>query len=242
MYFADEVGQGGLYRAGRATCFLGEIAEFADRLSAAVQALPVDVYDPLPTTQIAPLPVTQPLLSGLVRVQGKEVPKTRLYADYSTLKGAFRQLWRAERDDQQAEDRVSWLRQQLHTAYLHFVSRYGRLTRNRAINWPETVDAQLATVQALETITRQPVPGNRTRVVIGEATILRHRVYPRYSPPTQADTLPDAVALCRARYGQVSPRRVAGLLSKATEQTVLADLLREQFVFIDPQTDQPVEA
>lgn len=235
MQFADESGQGGAYRANRTTCFLADLSALETRLRTAIDGLPHGIVaEALPGPFAPPQPIVD-TLADVIRLRGKAYTKRRVLTDYNDVKEALRLLWQAERDERHGEEATTQLRQQLRREYTTFVGQYGSLTANRGLKWIELIDAQFATVQALE----QPQRDAMGKRIYVPSAILTRRVFPLSPRPQQATSVADAVAIVESYYGHIDVTQVAALLN-AKRAEVLARLLAGQYMYLDPLTHRPL--
>lgn len=230
MYFADEVGKGGLYRADQPTLHQPNPGQLPELLSATIAKLPADVYEESP--RAAARPATQPArFAESVTIRGKRYSQTLIVAQYERVKKAFTELRRAEQQGRE-EAITDELRMELNHAYSLFTRYFGTLNRNRAVTFLEDYDPQFATVQALEVVSRA-----EKAHTISKADIFRQCVHPATHCPERVETLADALRLSIALTGRVDVGQISRWIQKPVD-AVKNELVAAELAYPNPVSGQ----
>lgn len=236
MFFAGEVGKGGLYSDDRQTLFLDNQDDFQPLLEKALQALPTNIFTAIsrnPLSELGKDAVSRShVFNAVVRIKGRSFIQSMIIREYDNLKLLFRELLDAEikgEPDEVAEP----LRERLNRAYDKFVWSFGHLTRNRYLQFLETWDPQFSSVQSLEFVEREP--GNANKVVVTKSAILEGRVYPLNPIPEQVETVADALQLSMYIKGGINLEYMAGKLNRSTNE-VESELISSELAFREPST------
>ncbi len=228
MHFADEVNKGGLYRADQPTLYHPNPDELPTQLTEIISQLPTEIIG-TDTARLPQSPENERLarFTGNIKTKGRTYSQRMAINQYESLKTAYRQLLKAEKDGQ-PDTQADILREDLNKVYTLFLRHFGTLNRNRAIAFLEDWDSQFATIQALEVVRREAAG-----VTINLADIFRQRVYPYYAQPQTVASLADGVRLSVALYGWVDTARIATWTDQ-TQADVERDLLQQELVYRNP--------
>ena len=239
MFLASEINIGGLHRDDRQTLFLSDTATFQSRLQQAVSALPKAIYTPVAKslfTRPGP-PIIDPYAAFRkpVTIKGRTYSQALVVAEYERLKSFYSQLLQAEIDGQ-AETVTEPLRTGLNQTYDGFTRLFGTLNLNRSVRFLEEFDAQFATVQALETITRR----GSDKTLIGKSGILTGRVYPLSLVPDRVTTHQDAIRVSLYVRGFLDLPFMAQKLGSTVAVTEY-QLRQKRLVFEDPTSGRLID-
>lgn len=261
MMTAHDAGSGGLYGGDSQTLVGRKGADLGVELMTAISHLPENILTSRPTsTTVAPKERTS-VKDGVLSVKDGKVyvsdsgvqsevtsgtfkhdGKVRSYADaakdYLTLKESLKDLIRAEQTE--TADPVA-LRSRVNSLYDDFVSKYGRLNENRALNVILEEDVERFLPQSLEKVeTVYDASGRRRKVVSKADGILLRRVSQPMKAPEKADNLQDAIDVSQSYYGRMDINYISKLLN-ITPAEARERILSERQGYEDPLTGDLID-
>lgn len=261
MMTAHDAGSGGLYGGDSQTLVGRKGADLGVELMTAISHLPENILTSRPTsTTVAPKERTS-VKDGVLSVKDGKVyvsdsgvqsevtsgtfkhdGKVRSYADaakdYLTLKESLKDLIRAEQTE--TADPVA-LRSRVNSLYDEFVSKYGRLNENRALNVILEEDVERFLPQSLEKVeTVYDASGRRRKVVSKADGILLRRVSQPMKAPEKADNLQDAIDVSQSYYGRMDINYISKLLSISPAEA-RERILSERQGYEDPLTGDLID-
>ena len=262
---AHDAGSGGLYGGDSQTLVARPGTELSAELADAIGRLPENSLAAKGTAESTSAPSlkeataqkngTLSVKSGKVYVADKgeltEVAsgtfkhegRTRSYADaatdYLALKETLKALIKAEQT--QKEDPAA-LRKQLNDQYNEFVSKYGQLNENKALNPILEEDYERFLAQSLERVETivNPNTGRRTKVVSKGDGILEKRVSQPMMEPERADNLQDAIGISQSYRGRMDVDYIARMTGMTADEA-RERILQEHEAYEDPVTGDLID-
>ena len=261
MMTAHDAGSGGLYGGDSQTLVGKKGADLGVELMTAISNLPENILTSRPTSTTAAPKERTSVKDGVLSVKDGKVyvsdsgvqsevtsgtfkhdGKVRSYADaakdYLTLKESLKDLIRAEQTE--TADPVA-LRSRVNSLYDDFVSKYGRLNENRALNVILEEDVERFLPQSLEKVeTVYDASGRRRKVVSKADGILLRRVSQPMKAPEKADNLQDAIDVSQSYYGRMDINYISKLLSISPAEA-RERILSERQGYEDPLTGDLID-
>lgn len=261
MMTAHDAGSGGLYGGDSQTLVGRKGADLGVELMTAISHLPENILTSRPTSTTAAPKERTSVKDGVLSVKDGKVyvsdsgvqsevtsgifkhdGKVRSYADaakdYLTLKESLKDLIRAEQTE--TADPVA-LRSRVNSLYDEFVSKYGRLNENRALNVILEEDVERFLPQSLEKVeTVYDASGRRRKVVSKADGILLRRVSQPMKAPEKADNLQDAIDVSQSYYGRMDIDYISKLLSISPAEA-RERILSERQGYEDPLTGDLID-
>ena len=257
MMTAHDAGSGGLYSGASQTLKAKAGTDLVKVLREAVEKLPEGVFaDSAEGVKQSKREQTDMKNGQLVAKDGKVfvsengelVPiaskdfkyngQTRKMADavddYNKIKSTLKELISEE---QEPDGKPEPLRKKLNELYDNFVSKYGTLNRNKALDDVLSEDVEHNLPLSLETVKRVPSPTGKSMVYVVEKAegILSKRISYPIHEPEKAESLQDAINISQSYHGSMDVPYISRLLGISEEETT-DRLLEEGAAYRDPVT------
>ena len=263
MMTAFDAGSGGLYSGASQTLKPKDGADLAKELEKVIAQLPENILSQgSSVTQMQEREATT-LRNGTITTKdgkvyvavngelasveaketftfnGKERKTADAVDDYNALKDTLKKLIAAEQSE---EADPKSLRKQLNVQYDAFVSKYGTLNRNKALDDVFAEDYEHNLPLSLEEVSRVPSATGKSmvwQVKKGKGILDRRVSYPVNEPVT-ADNLQDAVNISLSYKGTLDIPYMARLMDE-TEEQVTDEILEQGAAYRDPITGALVD-
>ena len=265
MMTAFDAGSGGLYSGASQTLKPKTGANLSEELEKAIAKLPENILsqEASPVAQMQEREVTA-LRNGTITTKngkvyvavngelapveakntftfnGKERKTADAVEDYNALKDTLKKLIAAEQSEE-ADPKI--LRKQLNGQYDAFVSKYGTLNRNKALDDVFAEDYEHNLPLSLEEVSRVPSATGKSMVwqVKKGKGILEKRVSYPINEPTTAENLQDALNISLSYKGVLDIPYMARLMNE-TEEQVTDEILEQGVAYRDPITGALVDS
>lgn len=259
MMTAYDAGSGGLYSGASQTLKAKAGIELGKELSEAVGRLPENILESRTAEDLSLQREQTDMKDGqlitkdgnvFVSEKGELSPvsakdfkyngKTRRVADavneYNGIKSTLKELIAEE---QKADGKPEPLRKKLNGLYDDFVSKYGTLNRNKALDDVFSEDVEHNLPLSLETVKRVPSPSGKSMVYVVEKAkgILSKRISYPVKEPEKADSLQDAINISQSYRGSMDIPYISQLLGISREETT-DRLLEDGVAYRDPITGE----
>ena len=263
MMTAFDAGSGGLYSGASQTLKPKDGADLAKELEKVIAQLPENILSQgSSVTQMQEREATT-LRNGTITTKdgkvyvavngelasveaketftfnGKERKTADAVDDYNALKDTLKKLIAAEQSE---EADPKSLRKQLNVQYDAFVSKYGTLNRNKALDDVFAEDYEHNLPLSLEEVSRVPSATGKSmvwQVKKGKGILDRRVSYPVNEPVT-ADNLQDVVNISLSYKGTLDIPYMARLMDE-TEEQVTDEILEQGAAYRDPITGALVD-
>ena len=271
MMTAHDAGSGGLYSGASQTCKPHAGSSLQDELQNAISRFAIDAIGNNSAESQNSIASNEELQvsdakNGTLVVQGDDVfvaidgqlqpiesiakkkefvynGKKRKVADaikhYNDLKAKLNELITAE---QTTDADPESLRAEVNRLYDDFVSKYGTLNRNKALNDVFTEDFEHSLPFSLEEVRRVPSATGKSMVweVSKGRGILEKRVSYPISEPTRAENISDAANISMSYHGYLDIPYMARLLGE-DESVIEERILDEGIAYRDPSNGNIVD-
>lgn len=263
MMTAFDAGSGGLYSGASQTLKPKAGANLSEELEKAVTKLPENILSNADSVVQLQERETTSLKNGTITTKdgkvyvavngelapveaketftfnGKERKTVDAVDDYNALKDTLKKLIATEQSEE-ADPKA--LRKQLNEQYDAFVSKYGTLNRNKALDDVFAEDYEHNLPLSLEEVSRVPSATGISmvwQVKKGKGILDRRVSYPVNEPVT-ADNLQDAVNISLSYKGTLDIPYMARLMD-VTEEQVTDEILEQGAAYRDPITGALVD-
>ena len=262
MMTAYDAGSGGLYSGASQTLKANPGADLGKELGNAIEKLPENILsqtvkqkeEEREKTTLKEGTITTSKGKVYVSYQGELKPvdapdtfeyngKTRNTADavndYNNIKNVLNRLI-AEEQTKGANPEPT--RKELNKVYDDFVTKYGTLNRNKALDNVFAEDVEHGLPFSLETVKRVPSPTGKSMVwqVSKADGILNKRVSYPFEIPTKAENISDAVNISKSYKGSIDIPYIAEITGK-TEEEATREMLETGLAYKDPITGNIID-
>lgn len=262
MMTAYDAGSGGLYSGASQTLKAKPGADLSKELLNAIDNLPKNILSGVVETKGPEVVGDSTLKDGTITVQNGNVfvldgdslkpikanptfvhnGKTRKIADavndYNDIK---KNLYDLIHDEQTKGVDPEPARKRLNKVYDAFVSKYGTLNRNKALDDIFAEDVEHGLPFSLETVRR--VPSTTGKSMVWEVSkadgILNKRVSYPFELPTKADNVLDAVNISKSYKGNIDIPYISEITGM-DEVNVTNEILEKGIAYRDPVTGEIV--
>ena len=263
MMTAYDAGSGGLYSGASQTLKAKPGADLSKELFNAIDNLPKNILSGVVETKGPEVVGDSTLKDGTITVQNGNVfvldgdslkpikanptfvhnGKTRKIADavndYNDIK---KNLYDLIHDEQTKGVDPEPARKRLNKVYDAFVSKYGTLNRNKALDDIFAEDVEHGLPFSLETVRR--VPSTTGKSMVWEVSkadgILNKRVSYPFELPTKADNVLDAVNISKSYKGNIDIPYISEITSM-DEVNVINEILEKGIAYRDPVTGNIID-
>lgn len=263
MMTAYDAGSGGLYSGASQTLKAKPGADLSKELFNAIDNLPKNILSGVVETKGPEVVGDSTLKDGTITVQNGNVfvldgdslkpikanptfvhnGKTRKIADavndYNDIK---KNLYDLIHDEQTKGVDPEPARKRLNKVYDAFVSKYGTLNRNKALDDIFAEDVEHGLPFSLETVRR--VPSTTGKSMVWEVSkadgILNKRVSYPFELPTKADNVLDAVNISKSYKGNIDIPYISEITGM-DEENVTNEILEKGIAYRDPVTGNIID-
>ena len=263
MMTAYDAGSGGLYSGASQTLKAKPGADLSKELFNAIDNLPKNILSGVVETKGPEVVGDSTLKDGTITVQNGNVfvldgdslkpikanptfvhnGKTRKIADavndYNDIK---KNLYDLIHDEQTKGVDPEPARKRLNKVYDAFVSKYGTLNRNKALDDIFAEDVEHGLPFSLETVRR--VPSTTGKSMVWEVSkadgILNKRVSYPFELPTKADNVLDAVNISKSYKGNIDIPYISEITGM-DEVNVINEILEKGIAYRDPVTGNIID-
>lgn len=263
MMTAYDAGSGGLYSGASQTLKAKPGADLSKELFNAIDNLPKNILSGVVETKGPEVVGDSTLKDGTITVQNGNVfvldgdslkpikanptfvhnGKTRKIADavndYNDIK---KNLYDLIHDEQTKGVDPEPARKRLNKVYDSFVSKYGTLNRNKALDDIFAEDVEHGLPFSLETVRR--VPSTTGKSMVWEVSkadgILNKRVSYPFELPTKADNVLDAVNISKSYKGNIDIPYISEITGM-DEVNVTNEILEKGIAYRDPVTGNIID-
>lgn len=263
MMTAYDAGSGGLYSGASQTLKAKPGADLSKELFNAIDNLPKNILSGVVETKGPEVVGDSTLKDGTITVQNGNVfvldgeslkpikanptfvhnGKTRKIADavndYNDIK---KNLYDLIHDEQTKGVDPEPARKRLNKVYDAFVSKYGTLNRNKALDDIFAEDVEHGLPFSLETVRR--VPSTTGKSMVWEVSkadgILNKRVSYPFELPTKADNVLDAVNISKSYKGNIDIPYISEITGM-DEVNVTNEILEKGIAYRDPVTGNMID-
>lgn len=263
MMTAYDAGSGGLYSGASQTLKAKPGADLSKELLNAIDNLPKNILSGVVETKGPEVVGDSTLKDGTITVQNGNVfvldgnslkpikanptfvhnGKTRKIADavndYNDIK---KNLYDLIHDEQTKGVDPEPARKRLNKVYDAFVSKYGTLNRNKALDDIFAEDVEHGLPFSLETVRR--VPSTTGKSMVWEVSkadgILNKRVSYPFELPTKADNVLDAVNISKSYKGNIDIPYISEITGM-DEVNVINEILEKGIAYRDPVTGNIID-
>lgn len=263
MMTAYDAGSGGLYSGASQTLKAKPGADLSKELLNAIDNLPKNILSGVVETKGPEVVGDSTLKDGTITVQNGNVfvldgdslkpikanptfvhnGKTRKIADavndYNDIK---KNLYDLIHDEQTKGVDPEPARKRLNKVYDAFVSKYGTLNRNKALDDIFAEDVEHGLPFSLETVRR--VPSTTGKSMVWEVSkadgILNKRVSYPFELPTKADNVLDAVNISKSYKGNIDIPYISEITGM-DEENVTNEILEKGIAYRDPVTGNIID-
>lgn len=263
MMTAYDAGSGGLYSGASQTLKAKPGADLSKELFNAIDNLPKNILSGVVETKGPEVVADSTLKDGTITVQNGNVfvldgeslkpikanptfvhnGKTRKIADavndYNDIK---KNLYDLIHDEQTKGVDPEPARKRLNKVYDAFVSKYGTLNRNKALDDIFAEDVEHGLPFSLETVRRVPSTTGKSMVwdVSKADGILNKRVSYPFELPTKADNVLDAVNISKSYKGNIDIPYISEITGM-DEVNVINEILEKGIAYRDPVTGNIID-
>ena len=263
MMTAYDAGSGGLYSGASQTLKAKPGADLSKELLNAIDNLPKNILSGVVETKGPEVVGDSTLKDGTITVQNGNVfvldgnslkpikanptfvhnGKTRKIADavndYNDIK---KNLYDLIHDEQTKGVDPEPARKRLNKVYDAFVSKYGTLNRNKALDDIFAEDVEHGLPFSLETVRRVPSTTGKSMVwdVSKADGILNKRVSYPFELPTKADNVLDAVNISKSYKGNIDIPYISEITGM-DEVNVINEILEKGIAYRDPVTGNIID-
>ena len=263
MMTAYDAGSGGLYSGASQTLKAKPGADLSKELFNAIDNLPKNILSGVVETKGPEVVGDSTLKDGTITVQNGNVfvldgeslkpikanptfvhnGKTRKIADavndYNDIK---KNLYDLIHDEQTKGVDPEPARKRLNKVYDAFVSKYGTLNRNKALDDIFAEDVEHGLPFSLETVRRVPSTTGKSMVwdVSKADGILNKRVSYPFELPTKADNVLDAVNISKSYKGNIDIPYISEITGM-DEVNVINEILEKGIAYRDPVTGNIID-
>lgn len=263
MMTAYDAGSGGLYSGASQTLKAKPGADLSKELLNAIDNLPKNILSGVVETKGPEVVGESTLKDGTITVQNGNVfvldgnslkpikanptfvhnGKTRKIADavndYNDIK---KNLYDLIHDEQTKGVDPEPARKRLNKVYDAFVSKYGTLNRNKALDDIFAEDVEHGLPFSLETVRRVPSTTGKSMVwdVSKADGILNKRVSYPFELPTKADNVLDAVNISKSYKGNIDIPYISEITGM-DEVNVINEILEKGIAYRDPVTGNIID-
>lgn len=263
MMTAYDAGSGGLYSGASQTLKAKPGADLSKELFNAIDNLPKNILSGVVETKGPEVVGDSTLKDGTITVQNGNVfvldgdslkpikanptfvhnGKTRKIADavndYNDIK---KNLYDLIHDEQTKGVDPEPARKRLNKVYDAFVSKYGTLNRNKALDDIFAEDVEHGLPFSLDTVRR--VPSTTGKSMVWEVSkadgILNKRVSYPFELPTKADNVLDAVNISKSYKGNIDIPYISEITGM-DEENVTNEILEKGIAYRDPVTGNIID-
>ena len=263
MMTAYDAGSGGLYSGASQTLKAKPGADLSKELFNAIDNLPKNILSGVVETKGPEVVGDSTLKDGTITVQNGNVfvldgdslkpikanptfvhnGKTRKIADavndYNDIK---KNLYDLIHDEQTKGVDPEPARKRLNKVYDAFVSKYGTINRNKALDDIFAEDVEHGLPFSLETVRR--VPSTTGKSMVWEVSkadgILNKRVSYPFELPTKADNVLDAVNISKSYKGNIDIPYISEITGM-DEENVTNEILEKGIAYRDPVTGNIID-